>query len=196
MVKPLNAPFVVLESERLVLRPWLEPDAAALYELARDPAVGPSAGWPVHTSVENSAEIIEGVLSADGTFAVVLKGTGELVGCAGFNFGDAATMPLGDDEGELGYWLGQRFWGRGYATEAAQRVVEHGFCERGLCGIWAAHFEENARSRNVLRKLGFQDRGTMPDANGADANGDGGSLGEKRTTRLMYLPAPTRKGAE
>lgn len=113
MVRALNEPFVVLESERLVLRPWLASDAGELYELARDPAVGPSAGWPVHASVENSAEIIEGVLSADGTFAVVLKETGELIGCAGFNFGAAATMPLNDDEGELGYWLGRRFWGHG-----------------------------------------------------------------------------------
>ena len=45
-------------TERLILRPWEETDAESLYEYARDPRVGPIAGWPVHTSVENSLENI------------------------------------------------------------------------------------------------------------------------------------------
>lgn len=47
-----------LETKRLILRPFQESDAADLYEYAKDPRVGPIAGWPVHTSVENSREII------------------------------------------------------------------------------------------------------------------------------------------
>lgn len=62
-----------LETTRLLLRPWQESDAESCYEYAKDPQVGPSAGWPVHTSVENSRETIKNVLSADGTYAVVLK---------------------------------------------------------------------------------------------------------------------------
>ena len=57
-------------TERLLLRPWRESDAESLYEYARDPEVGPIAGWPVHTSVENSREIIRDVLSAEETYAV------------------------------------------------------------------------------------------------------------------------------
>lgn len=49
-----------LRTERLILRPWEESDAESLYEYAKDPAVGPIAGWPPHTSVENSLEIIRG----------------------------------------------------------------------------------------------------------------------------------------
>ena len=60
-------------TERLILRPWEETDAESLYEYARDPRVGPIAGWPVHTSVENSLEIIKNVLSAPETYAVCLK---------------------------------------------------------------------------------------------------------------------------
>ena len=45
-------------TERLILRPWVEDDAESLYEYAKDPAVGPIAGWPVYTSVENSKAII------------------------------------------------------------------------------------------------------------------------------------------
>ena len=50
------------ETERLILRPWTEDDAESLFEYAKDPAVGPIAGWPVHTSVDNSREIIKDVL--------------------------------------------------------------------------------------------------------------------------------------
>ena len=55
---------MILETERLLLRPWEERDAEDLYRYASHPDVGPIAGWPVHTSVENSREIIREVLSA------------------------------------------------------------------------------------------------------------------------------------
>ena len=54
----------ILETERLILRPWTEDDAEELYKYASDPDVGPAAGWPPHTSVENSRDIISTVLSA------------------------------------------------------------------------------------------------------------------------------------
>ncbi len=75
-----------METERLILRPWRESDAEALYDYARDERVGPIAGWPVHTSVENSREIIRDVLSAEETYAVVLRGADGLHG---------AGLPIG-----------------------------------------------------------------------------------------------------
>ena len=62
-----------LQTKRLILRPWQESDAESLYKYASNPNVGPIAGWPPHTSVENSREIIKNELSAPETFAVVLK---------------------------------------------------------------------------------------------------------------------------
>ncbi len=67
-------------TERLILRPWCEDDAEDLYCYAKSPQDGPIAGWPVHTSVENSREIIHTILSASETYAVVLKSTGKPVG--------------------------------------------------------------------------------------------------------------------
>ena len=75
-------------TERLVLRPWRESDAEALYKYAKDPAIGPVAGWPPHTSVADSLEIIRTVLAAPETYAVVLKATDEPVGSVGIMFGD------------------------------------------------------------------------------------------------------------
>ena len=70
---------MILETERLMLRPWSESDAESLYEFAKDPRVGPIAGWPVHTSVENSRQIIKDVLSADETYAIIQKGEEKVI---------------------------------------------------------------------------------------------------------------------
>lgn len=64
---------MILETERLILRPWKEKDANDLFQYASHPEVGPITGWPIHTSVENSKEIIKSVLSAPEAYAVVLK---------------------------------------------------------------------------------------------------------------------------
>ena len=64
---------MTFETTRLLLRPWCESDAESCYRYASDPLVGPAAGWPAHTSVENSREIIRTVLSEPDTFAVILK---------------------------------------------------------------------------------------------------------------------------
>ena len=52
-----------MQTERLILRPWVESDAEELYRYASDPDVGPIAGWPAHTSVAQSLDVIRNVLS-------------------------------------------------------------------------------------------------------------------------------------
>ena len=180
MIRELNKPFTLIETDRLILRPWLASDAESLFALASDSEIGPAAGWLPHESVEESAKIIETVFATPETYAVVLKKSGALVGCAGFNAGDAASMPLSDGELELGYWIGRPFWGCGYATEASRALVERGFNELGLRGIHAAYFDGNERSRRVLDKLGFSFTRTEKDVECA-------LLGEKRTEHFMYL---------
>lgn len=101
---------MILETERLILRPWCDDDAPDLYIYASDPDIGPPAGWPPHTSVENSLEIIRTVLTAPDTFAVCLKENGKPIGSIGFHRNDLAEA---DDEHELGYWIGKPYWGRG-----------------------------------------------------------------------------------
>lgn len=61
---------MIFETEHLILRPWQESDAEDLFRYARDPEIGPVAGWPAHRSVEQSLETIQGVLAKAGTFAV------------------------------------------------------------------------------------------------------------------------------
>ena len=144
---------MTLETTRLLLRPWRIEDAEALYEYARDPEVGPPAGWPPHTSVENSREIIRTVFSAPETYAVCLKeDTRSPIGCVGLHRNDIAEE---DDEYELGYWIGKPFWGQELIPEASRELLRHAFEDLGMNRIWCGHYDGNRKSRRVMEKLGF-----------------------------------------
>ncbi len=147
---------MTLETARLILRSWTEEDAEDLYRYASDPAVGPIAGWPVHTSVENSRQIIRDVLSAPGTYAVVLKETGHAVGSIGLMVGKASHLGLPDTEAEVGYWIGQPFWGQGLMPEAVNELIRYAFDELGLTAIWAGYFDGNTKSKRVQEKCGME----------------------------------------
>ena len=149
--------MISLETPRLLLRRWEETDAEALYKYAKDPAVGPIAGWPPHTSVENSREIIRTILSAPETYAVVLKQSSEPVGSIGLMFGDTVhSADIADGEAEIGYWIGVPYWGQGLIPEAVRRLLRHGFEDLGLQTVWCGYYDGNAQSRRVQEKCGFR----------------------------------------
>jgi RimJ/RimL family protein N-acetyltransferase len=154
---------MILQTDRLILRPWEEEDAEALYRYAKDPAVGPIAGWPVHTSVENSREIIRGVLSEDETYAVVLKETGLPVGSTGLMVGEKSNLSIPDGEGEIGFWIGVPYWGQGLIPEAVRELMRYGFDDLNLSILWCGYFDGNEKSKRVQEKCGFQHHHTEKD---------------------------------
>ena len=143
---------MILQTKRLILRPWSENDAEELYKYASDPEVGPPAGWPPHTSVENSREFIRTVLSAPETYAVCLKENGKPIGSVGLHRNDLAEK---DDEYELGYWIGKPFWGQGLIPEASRELLRYAFEDLGMSRIWCGYYDGNEKSRRVQEKLGF-----------------------------------------
>ena len=114
-----------LETERLLLRPWLESDAADLYEYAKDERVGPVAGWPVHTSVEHSREVIREVFNHPEVYALELKQNQRAVGCVGLLTGSNSNFEISEQEGEISYWIGVPYWGKGLVPEAVREVMRH-----------------------------------------------------------------------
>ncbi len=144
-----------LTTERLILRPWAETDAGDLYRYAKDDRVGPIAGWPPHSSVDNSAEIIRTVFSAPETYAVCLKEDNRAIGSIGLMIGARSDKEIPDTEGEIGYWIGVPFWGKGLIPEAVQELVRHGFEDLKLDKIWCGHFDGNEKSKRVQEKCGF-----------------------------------------
>ena len=154
---------MILETSRLVLRPWKEADAESLYEYARDPLVGPAAGWPVHTSIENSQDIIRDVLSADETYAVTLKNDDTAIGSIGLMIGDKSNLDIGADEAEIGFWIGVPYWGQGLIPEAVRELMRYAFENLSISTIWCAYFDGNEKSKRVSEKCGFQFHHTEKD---------------------------------
>ena len=146
---------MILDTERLILRPWEDSDAESLYEYARDDRVGPIAGWPVHTSVENSREIIRTVLSVPETYAVCLKEDNKAIGSVGLKIGKKSILDLPDAEGEIGYWIGVPFWGQGLIPEAVREIIRHAFEDLGFETLWCGYFDGNEKSRRAQEKCGF-----------------------------------------
>lgn len=146
--------MVILETERLILRPWRESDAEDLYEYAKDPRVGPMAGWPVHRSVGESRQIIRTVLTNPLGFALEEKSTGKVIGSGGLVGMHRDWLPGEDDE--IGYVLNPAYWGRGLVPEAMAELLRYGFEELGLDHIWCGYYEGNEKSRRVQEKLRFR----------------------------------------
>ncbi len=146
---------MILETSRLVLRPWRETDAESLYEYAKNPLVGPSAKWPVHTSVENSRQIIRDVLSADEIYAVTIKNDDTAIGSIGLLIGGKSDLDINADEAEIGYWIGEPYWGRGFIPEAAREIIRHALTDLKIAILWCGYFDGNEKSKRVGEKCGF-----------------------------------------
>lgn len=154
---------MTIETDRLILRPWNEHDAESLFEYAKDPEVGPIAGWPVHTSVENSLEVINNVLSEPEVYAVCLKSDSIAIGSIGLMIGKKSNLSLPDNEGEIGYWIGKPFWGQGLIPEAVRALIRHAFADMALDTLWCGYFDGNIKSKRCQEKCGFQYHHTNSD---------------------------------
>ena len=154
---------VTLETDRLVLRPWRESDAEALFTYAKDPDVGLRAGWLAHTSTEESLRIIREKLSKPETYAITLKGSDRPVGSIRLAIGEASDLAIGSDQAEMNFWIGKPLWGKGYMPEAVRAIMRHGFVDLGLEAIWAGNSTDNDRSRRVQEKTGFSHQRSIKD---------------------------------
>ena len=170
----------MLQTKRLILRRWKESDAEDLYEYAKDPDVGPIAGWPPHTSVEESREIIRNVFSASEAYAVCLKENNKAIGAIELKLNGHTDMTERDDECELGYWIGKPYWGQGLIPEAAMEMIRHGFEDLEMRAIWCGYYEGNEKSKRVQEKCGFRYQWTTE-------NVDVPLMKEKRTGHVSLL---------
>lgn len=170
----------MIETERLKLRPWRESDAEALYKYAKDPAIGPIAGWLPHTSVANSLEIIWTVFAAPETYAVVLKETDEPVGCCGIMFANSLhSAEMQQREAEIGYWIGKPYWGQGLIPEAVKALLSRCFYDLGLETVWCGYYDGNLKSKRVCEKSGFNYHHSNDDIISP--------LGDKRTEHFYIM---------
>ena len=89
------------------------------------------------------------------SFAVTLRDENTFIGTMGLKINRS------DDSGEVGYWIGVPYWGKGYASEALGAVIRYGFESCALNRIYAAHFSRNPGSGRVMQKNGMTWEGTL-----------------------------------
>jgi RimJ/RimL family protein N-acetyltransferase len=149
--------IVILETQRLRLRNWLEADRDLFREINSDPKV--MEFFPFRRSHEEADLLFDRVnamIREDGLgfYAVELKETGEAMGFCGLA---PANMPgiFPPETIEIGWRLATRFWGNGYITEAAEALLSYGLKAKGLDAIISFAVAQNHRSTAVMKRIGM-----------------------------------------
>ena len=146
----------MMETERILLRPWRDGDAGSLFKWASDPDVGPRAGWPPHRSEAESLEIIRTVFQdATNTWAIEWKETGEAIGAMGYGPSCNCNLPAREGEPITGYWVAKPYWNKGICTEALRLMIAHIRNTTDIRSLISGHFVDNPASGRVMEKCGF-----------------------------------------
>ena len=149
----------ILHSNRLVLRPFTLADAKDVQRLAGNRAIADTTLRIPHPYPDGAAEEwiqthAPGYAAGrQATFAITRQQGDAILGTVGLVI-DAVTSAA-----ELGYWVGEPYWGQGYATEASWALVDFAFSRLGLHRVHATHLVRNPASGRVMQKLGMQFEG-------------------------------------
>ncbi len=146
---------VILNTDRLILRPWRQEDLDDFYEYASVDGVGQMAGWLPHENREESMRILQNFIAGKKTFA--LEYQGKTIGSLGIEKYDEKRFPEFDDLScrEIGYVLSKDYWGKGLMPEAVNEVLRYLFEEVRADAVFCGHFLENRQSARVQEKCGF-----------------------------------------
>lgn len=149
-----------IETDRLILRPFVSADAGEVRRLAGDWSIADTTLNIPHPYQEGMAgewiSMHQGSFAGNQgvTFAITRKPEGELVGAISL-----MGMAKGH-QAELGYWVGKPFWKQDICTEAGNAVLRYAFSELGLVRVHSNHLTRNPASGRVMRKLGMRHEGT------------------------------------
>jgi RimJ/RimL family protein N-acetyltransferase len=151
----------ILETPRLILRPFTLSDARDVQHLAGDREIASTTLNVPHPYEDGMAEQWIGTHQEKYergelvNFAIVRRADNALLGAIGLRITQQHA------HAELGYWLGKPYWNAGYCTEAAHVVVAYGFERLGLQRIHASHMTRNPASGRVMQKLGMRYEGCL-----------------------------------
>ena len=154
--------MIVIETHRLLIRELRPADAARMFEIYSDPQVMRFMGPPPASVEVEEKSILSHVENyyrklGYGLWAVIEKGTGELIGRSGLlQFELQSEPPV-----EISYLLSRVHWGHGYATEAAAAVAQYAFETVGVDRLLAVIAPGNVSSARVAERVGFQRRGVV-----------------------------------
>jgi len=156
---PIDISAIVVETERLIIRPWQEADLRDINAYASVPGVGEMAGWPYHKSLDESRKILQMFMNGKNEFALFHRLDKKVIG----SFAIKPSSWANEDERymhlkmkDIGYVVAKEYWGQGLAPEAAKAIINYCFTQLELDAITCGHFKTNPQSRRVIEKCGFK----------------------------------------
>lgn len=138
-----------IETERLLLRPLVKRDSSDVFEWVSDPVVNRYMPYALYQNIRQVEEWIDSLADDENEFAFCLKDTRKVIGAG------SVTFDPEREAYELGYNLNQVFWGKGYATEAANAMLRWARQNLNARDFVANHANANIASGKVLKKCGF-----------------------------------------
>ena len=162
---------LILETERLILRPLDITDAEAMFTMDNNPNVHKYLWQKPTLELSETIKIIEMVQkqyveNKIGRFATILKDSGEFIGWTGIKFVNDHVENGNTNFYDYGYRLNEKFWNKGFATEASNAWLDYGFNQMNIQEMNAYTHAENGASNHVLQKVGFHFMEDYPDDNG------------------------------
>ena len=149
-----------IETERLILRNYLESDFEDYWEYASQPNVGPRCGWTPHTQKDTALKRLIYETKRPFQFAIELKENHKVVGSIELDQTRETMLKelhcKAEETREIGCLLNEKFWGKGIMTEAMKAIIKYGFDYMGLKIITASFFEANIASGKVQMKCGMK----------------------------------------
>lgn len=157
MTAPVDASSFFLETERLILRKVRPEDLEDIHAIVSDPAVAKQAGFPVCESLEQSRKMVESYIRDNETVALVWKEKGTVIGTVSMQMRFWGKYPIDRRlrGRELGFDLGQAYWGQGLMPEAVRAVCHSCFQTLNYDFITCSHFTSNEQSARAIRKCDF-----------------------------------------
>lgn len=150
-----------ITTQRLLLRLFQTSDASEVTKLCDNYNIYKNTLYlPYPYSIEDALSWIENHLdnfnnNRSYEFAITDKNTGNLYGAISLSNNQKFN------NGEIGYWIGEEFWGNGYATEAGEAILEFAFSEKQYHKVYARHFKSNSASGRVIQKIGMSQEGVL-----------------------------------
>ncbi|HET6972421.1 MAG TPA: GNAT family protein [Pyrinomonadaceae bacterium] len=136
---------------------WRDRDAIVRYGNNRKVSINLRDRFPFPYTARDARNWLDMVVDAKPVTNFAIDVAGEAVGGIGFT----PQHDVDRRSAEIGYWLGEPFWGRGIATEALMAVTEYAFANFDLCRLYAHVFAWNAASARVLEKAGYEFEGRL-----------------------------------
>jgi len=142
-----------IETERLILRNFMQSDLQDFFEYASLDTVGPMAGWMPHPNLDHSQKILSQFIFSQEVWALEIKSESKVIGSVGIHFRDLKGI---GEVHEIGYVMSTHYENKGYMTEAVKAILNYTFTEMNLEKVYVGHFIGNDKSQKLIHRFPFK----------------------------------------